>query len=51
MIDEDENTLHPLKGRELIQKAYDEHLKNGYDNLFLQNIIRSLDKNIEDDGA
>jgi len=54
MIDEDENTIYPEKGRELIQAAYFEHLKNGYDNQFLFSVIKSLDKGIEtlkDDGA
>lgn len=43
MIDEDENVISPFNGRELIQKAYDEHFKNGYDNQFLQNVIKALD--------
>lgn len=54
MIDEEENTIYPLKGRDLIQRAYDEHLENGYDNQFLLSVIKSLDKGMEmlkDDGA
>jgi hypothetical protein len=52
LIDEQENTIQIYEGRDLIAKAYEEHLRNGYDNDFLLNVVKSLDKLIHsEDGA
>jgi len=52
MIDEKENTIYARNGRDLIHRAYNEHLQAGYNNLFLQNIIQSLDKYLaSEDGS
>jgi hypothetical protein len=54
MVDEQENAIYPLMGRDLIQSAYNEHLKNGYENKFLLDVIDALNiliQRLEDDGA
>jgi hypothetical protein len=43
MIDEGGKTINVREGRNLIKKAYDEHLTNGYDNTFLLDVVKALD--------
>lgn len=52
LIDEKEQTIHVHVGRDLIASAYEEHLRQGYDNEFLLNVVKSLDKLVHaEDGA
>lgn len=43
LIDESGQTINVRDGRNLIKKAYDEHLANGCDNTFLLDVVKALD--------